>query len=165
MIAYWLLPAAPARKFFRETIGRLAAEFHAPVFEPHLTLGIGSDSVDEARRRLHDAAAGPIELPAAGVHFTAQYTRTLFVRFDSSPPLEKLRDSLGLASGDALDPHVSLLYQKMPAKNQARIAAAIRLPFRIVWFDALQVVRCRLPVATPADVASWEAVASQRLPT
>jgi hypothetical protein len=51
----------------------------------------------------------------------------------------------------------------MPAENQARLAAAVRLPFQTACFDALQVIRCRLPVATPADVASWEVIASQRL--
>ena len=98
--------------FSRETIGRRNRRIRRPVFEPHLTLAIGPDSADEAHRRLRGVAAGPIELRAAGVHFTAKFTRTLFVRFDSSPPLEKLRESLGLVGGAAFDPHVSLLYKK-----------------------------------------------------
>jgi hypothetical protein len=163
VLAYWLLPAAAAREFFQTTIGRLAAGCDAPVFEPHLTLGIGPDLLDDAQRRLRGVAAGPIELRAGGIDFTAKFTQTLFVRFDSNPSLENLRDSLGLAGGGAFDPHVSLLYKKMPADKQAQLAAVVRLPFQTVWFDALQVVRCRLPVATPADVASWEVVVSHRL--
>ncbi len=94
-----------------------------------------------------------------------KFTQTLFVRFDSNPSLENLRDSLGLAGGGAFDPHVSLLYKKMPADKQAQLAAVVRLPFQTVCFDALQIVRCRLPVATEADVAGWEMAASRRLGT
>ena len=130
-MAYWLLPAAPAREFFQETINHLAAECAAPVFEPHLTLAIGPDSVEEAHRILRGVTAGPIELRATGIHLTTKFTQTLFVRFDSRPQLGGLRDSLGLADGGLFDPHVSLLYKKMAADRQAQLAAAVRLPSSI----------------------------------
>ncbi|MEO5753829.1 MAG: hypothetical protein ABIR38_03895 [Chthoniobacterales bacterium] len=43
VIAYWLLPAPPARAYLRELILRLAAENDALTFEPHLTLAVGPD--------------------------------------------------------------------------------------------------------------------------
>ena len=39
-IAYWLLPAAAAREVFLREIRRLAKEFGAPLFEPHVTIFI-----------------------------------------------------------------------------------------------------------------------------
>ena len=165
VLAYWLSPAPPAREFLRETIGSLAAQYDAPLFEPHLTLAIGPDSIAEAHRVLAGLTSGPIELHAAGIHFAAKFTRTLFIRFNSSPALERLRNSLGMerVADQPFDPHASLLYKTMPIEKQAQLAAAMKLPFQSVTFNGMQAVRCRLPVATSTDVAAWEIVASRRL--
>jgi 2'-5' RNA ligase len=164
VLTYWLLPAQPAREFFRETISRLAAECDAPLFAPHLTLAVGPDSVVQAERILAGVTARPIELHAKGIHFTSGFTKTLFVRFDSSPALDQLRDSLGLETRDPpFDPHVSLLYKTLPAEKQSQLAAGVHLPFQDVRFDAIEVVRCRVPVTTSADVAAWETVGTRRL--
>ncbi len=165
VLAYWLLPASPAQEFFRETINRLATACDAPIFQPHLTLAVGPDSGAEAHRILTGIVSGPIELRAAGIRFAPQFTRTLFVRFDSSAELKRLQNSLGLERcGDPpFDPHVSLLYKNISTQKQSRFAAALRLPLKTATFDAVQVMRCRVPVATSADVASWEVVASRRL--
>ena len=164
VLTYWLVPASPAREFLREIVGRLAAECDAPLFEPHLTLAVGPDSVAPTQRILAGVADGPIELHANGIHYTSKFTKTLFVRFDSSPALEQLRESLGLdASAEPFDPHVSLLYKTLPAEKQSQLAAAVRLPFQDVRFDAIEVVRCRVPVATSADVAAWETIGTRRL--
>lgn len=165
VLAYWLLPAPPAREFLRETIVRLAKQCDAPIFEPHLTLAIGSDSVADAYRILTDITFGPIQLRAAGVHFGSRFTKAFFVRFDPSSNLERLRNSLGLERRDdqPFDPHVSLLYETITANKQSQLSAAVRLPFQTARFDAIEVVRCRLPVTTSADVTSWEVVGSCRL--
>lgn len=158
-LTYWLLPAQPAREFFRETIRRLAAECDAPLFEPHLTLAVGPDSIAQAQRILTNFATAPIELRANGVHFTNKFTKTLFVRFASTPALERLRKSLGLEKGsEPFDPHLSLLYKTLPPEKQSQLAATMQLPFQSVRFDALEVVRCRLPVTTSADIAAWETI-------
>jgi 2'-5' RNA ligase len=165
VLAYWLLPAPPAQEFFRATVGRLAAQHDAPLFEPHLTLAVGSDSATKSQRILTGIASEPLDLPAAGIDFTSKFTRTLYLRFQTTPELEQLRNSLGLEQGkdDPFEPHVSLLYKSIPVEEQSRLAAGIKLPFQTVRFDALQVVRCRVPVATPADVVAWEVVASRGL--
>jgi hypothetical protein len=165
VLAYWLLPAAPARDFFRAAVDRLARECDAPNFEPHLTLTVGPDSAADAHRVLTGIAAGPIELHAAGIHFATKFTKTLFVQFNSSPELDRLRDSLGLErrDNDPFDPHVSLLYKSISVEKQSQLAAAMKLPFQTVWFDAIQAVRCRVPVVASADVAAWEVLASLRL--
>ena len=165
VLAYWLLPAPPAREFFRATIGRLAAQYDAPLFEPHLTLAVGSDAAIEARRILNGLASRPLELAAARIQFTPKFTRTLYVLFQSTPALDQLRNSLGLAgrNDDPFEPHLSLLYKTIPVEAQSRLAAGIKIPFKTVRFGALQVMRCRVPVTTPADVVAWEVVASAPL--
>ena len=71
--------------------------------------------------------------------------------------------SLGRDATEVFDPHLSLIYQKMPEAEQKRLAAEIQVPFSTVTFDRIAATRCRLPVATAADVAAWETITSRRL--
>lgn len=157
-IALWLLPAAPAREQLRDVIARLAAECDAPIFEPHLTLGVTDDAA-ELRLGLTNK---PITLRALGVFWSDAFTRTLFIRFAATPDLAALRESLGMRTGD-YDPHVSLLYKDMTAKRKAELASSIAPAFSAATFEALQAVRCPIPTATRADVESWKMVASRKL--
>jgi len=161
-IVYWLVPAAPSREFFRALIADLAARNDAPRFEPHLTLGLSSSGDDDGSKTFARLSAKTIELRARGVDFSARFTRTLFVRFDSRSELVALRASLG-ARADEIDPHVSLLYKKLPMKRKTQLASSITLPFSTVTFDTVQIVRCSLPVRTRCDVESWQTLGSQAL--
>ena len=162
VIAYWLLPAPPVRNFFRETIQNLAAKYEAPIFEPHLTLAVGADSANEAPERFAHLPQGPVELRALEVAWTSKYVKTLFVRFESSPRALQLRASLG-GNEEDFDPHLSLLYKRLPQKEQIRLATEIRLRCASVSFDTVVATRCRLPVETAADVVVWKSVASRSL--
>src|SRR6266542_3735225 len=88
VIAYWLIPAEPARGFFQGVINDLARRYDAPLFEPHL----------------------------------------------------------------------SLLYKKMPAIARRELAYSIKVPFSEVIFDALKAVRCISPTQSRADVEAWRVV-------
>jgi 2'-5' RNA ligase len=158
VVVLWLVPAAPAREFFRQTIERLAREYDAPFFEPHLTLGVTADSPDLPCQL--DVA--PIKLKTLGIFWSATFTRTLFVRMPATAELEALRVSLG-QNKQLPDPHLSVLYKRMRAEEQSRLATRIVLPFSIARFDTVQAVRCPNPTETRADVESWETIASTRL--
>ncbi len=153
----WLLPAEPARAALRALVARLATEYKAPLFEPHLTLGSGS------LNSLKDFACEPIRLRAVGLDFTAQFTRTLFVRLEFSEKLATLRHSLGIGNTGAFDPHISLLYAEVSEERKAQLARSIALPFASILFDSLAVIRCPDSTNSRADVESWEVVASQEL--
>ena len=158
VIVLWLMPAAAARKFLRETIARLAREWDAPLFEPHLTLGIAPDLADLPG----EINVAPIQLRPVGVFGSATFIKTLFVRMLATPELERLHDSLGI-KGRLHDPHLSLLYKKISAEEKARLASRIVLPFSKIAFDAVRMVRCANPTTTRADVDSWEKIGSSRL--
>jgi 2'-5' RNA ligase len=163
VIAWWLLPAEPARAYFQEIIERLAAKYDGPAFEPHLTLAVGPDRRDKAERTLAGLTTGSIGLRFIGLSFSPRFIRTFFVRFAPSAALLHLRDSLGMMATEPFDPHLSLLYQKLPGAEQKRLAVEIQLPFRTVTFDCVAATRCRLPVTTAADVNAWETITSRRL--
>ena len=163
VIAYWLVPAAPFREFFAEIIASLAARYDAPIFNPHLTVAVGPDSALASERALAGLTTAALELQASGIDFSEKFTRSLFVRFQPSPALRQLRASLGGKEDGGFDPHVSLLYQRLPEEEQARLASELQLPFAAVRFDAVAAIRCRIPVETAADVAVWKNVASAKL--
>jgi hypothetical protein len=158
VVVFWLIPAAAAREFFRRTIERLARECDAPLFEPHLTLGVTADPPDLPR----ELAVTPIHLKPLGIFWSATFTKTLFLRMRATPELEVLRTSLG-QEGYLPDPHLSFLYKETSAEEKARLATRIVLPFASVTFDTVQAVRCPNPTTTQADVESWEPIASSHL--
>jgi hypothetical protein len=155
-VVLWLVPTGSAGEFFQSTIKQLAADHDAPIFQPHLTLGLGA--VEQVERVSADA----LELRLLGVGWSEQFTRTLFVSFELSPGLAQLRDSLGMATA-GFDPHLSLLYKEMPLGEKKQIASAISLPFARVVFDAIEAVRCADRTSTRADVECWETIASKAL--
>jgi hypothetical protein len=107
-------------------------------------------------------AAEAIQLETAGIFFSSAFTKTLFVRFRSTPVLEKLRSSLGL-SVPGYDPHLSLLYPNLPSDAGARLARSINLPFSVVTFDGVRAFRCPNPTTTRAEVESWRLFRSLNL--
>lgn len=164
---YWLLPAKPERDLFCEIVRILRKEFRAPDFDPHLTLFVSAKDGRSPKRILQQVRSRPIRLNVRGVAFSSQFTKTLFVRFKSNPALRHLSADLSRAAKNSArapkDPHVSLLYQKIPRRLKKGIAAVIKLPFRTALFDSIAAVRLTLPVRTGGDVAKWKIIAKKSL--
>src|SRR5438128_1630010 len=130
---YWLLPAKPERELFCSVIRILRKQFGTPNFEPHLTLLVttkdrsasakGQSNASAARtsdpkKVLQNIKARRVRLSPRGVAFSEKFTKTLFVRFKSSPALRKLVTQLARGTKSTAkaprDLHVSLLYKKVP---------------------------------------------------
>ena len=166
-IVYFLLPAKPERDLFCEIVRILRKEFRAPDFDPHLTLFVSTKSHESPEKVLRQVRAHPIKLNIRGVAFSAKFTKTLFIRFKSSPALKRLAVDLGRAAKCSTkgpkDPHVSLLYQKIPRRVKKELARVIKLPFRSARFDSIAAVRLTVPVRNRADVTKWKIVAKKSL--
>lgn len=164
---YWLLPAKPERELFCDIVRILRREFRAPNFDPHLTLAVITKDHGSPKKVLQQVRSRPIRLHPRGVAFSAKFTKTLFVRFKPNPALRKLARNLGRAAKNSTkppsDPHVSLLYKKLPQRAKKELASVIRLPFRTALFDSIAAIRLTLPVRTGRDVAKWKIVAKKSL--
>jgi len=81
-IAYWLTPAEPAHTFFENMICDLARQYDAPVFEPHVTIHVGSNHAEAAEKATSQAAfvCEPVELKLLDVRHSGEFTKTLFVQ-------------------------------------------------------------------------------------
>ena len=171
MIAYWLMPAVPMCDFFVTLIAELAQRFDAPLFEPHLTIYVESVSRGNARRVLDEVAAdfGQIRMSVAGMRFSEEFFKTVFVQFFASAALTRLSEAIQSYSvhavGYHLDPHLSLIYKTMSADEKNKLAASLRLPFDEVVFDSVAAINVPNEAKSPAGVESWERVAERRLKT
>ncbi len=166
-IVYWLLPAKPERDLFCDIVRILRKELKAPNFEPHLTLFVTTKGRRPPKKVLQELRSGPIRLSVRGASFSAEFTKTLFVRFKSSPALRKLATNVARAAASAAkaprDPHVSLVYKQVPSRVKKELTAVIKLPFRSVRFDSIAAVRLTLPIRTARDVEKWKIVAKKSL--
>ena len=168
-IAYWLIPAEPARTFLEKVIGGLARRYNAPIFEPHATIHVDSDRAD-AEEVIAKAlcCCGPIEVKVLDVCHTGEFTKTLFVQLALNKQLQRLnriiRGAAQNSSSYQLDPHMSLLYKKMSIVSRQELARSIRLLFSEITFDSIKAVRCASPTRNRADVEAWRVVAAKSLP-
>jgi 2'-5' RNA ligase len=164
---YWLLPAKPERELFYDLVRILGKEFRAPNFEPHLTLFSTTKDRQSPKKVLRQISLQPIRLTARRVAFSSEFTKTLFVQFKSSDALRTLVAALGRAGKSPAkapsDPHVSLLYRKLPRATKKELAAVMKLPFHTVVFDSIAAARCASPSRTKTDVEAWRILAKKSL--
>ena len=169
VIAYWLIPAEPAHSFLQRAINDLARRYHAPLFEPHVTIHVGANHFDAAERVLSKAAreCQSITVKALGIDHSDEFIKTLFVRFVLNAKLQQLNTIVRSAAEDSpdykLNPHLSLLYKKIPPVVRSELADSINVPFSEVTFNALQAVRCISPTQNRADVEAWRAITRRSL--
>jgi 2'-5' RNA ligase len=169
LIAYWLIPAEPAQGFFQEAINDLARRYDAPVFDPHVTIHVGANRTDAAESAISQAArvCKPINLKALEIGHSREFIKTLFVQFALNKELrqlnETIRNAVQNSSHYEFEPHLSLLYKRMPPMARRELASSIKVPFPEVNFDALRAVRCISPTRTRSDVAAWRVVATKKL--
>lgn len=169
VIAYWLIPAEPARSFFQEAINDLARCYDAPLFEPHVTIHAGSNRADSAESALSEAArfCKPIKLKALDIGNSSEFIKTLFVEFALNAELQLLNKIIRSAAEDSshydLRPHLSLLYKKLPAAVRRELSGSIEAPFSQVTFDSLRAVRCVSPARSRSDVEAWRVLVTTEL--
>ncbi|HEV2841550.1 MAG TPA: 2'-5' RNA ligase family protein [Chthoniobacterales bacterium] len=169
LVAYWLIPAEPARTFFASLIAELAARFDAPPFEPHVTIYAAGDGGENADEVLNQALDGtkPIRLSIRDIQYSDEFTKTVFVQFEPSRALSELCQALQHASAlhdeYQLNPHLSLIYKKMTLSTKIDAVASVRLPFTEVLFDSVKAIVSPAQVESREDVEAWRAAAVQRL--
>ena len=168
-IAYWLIPTEPTRGFFEKLIADLARRYDAPVFEPHATIYLGPDRLEEGEQIVSQVATGcgPIQLKTLDAQHSSEFTKTLFVQLSLNAKLQRLSELIRQRSPPSspyhLDPHISLLYRRMSLAARRELAHSIRLPFSEVVLDSVCAVRCASPTHNRAEVEAWRVVATKSL--
>jgi 2'-5' RNA ligase len=169
-VSFWLLPAEADRVFYQETIRALAQAYDAPVFTPHVTLYSGTCPPEaDPEDMLTQATQGVqgFSLHIDRILYTEEFTKTVFVQLLPSTLLRSIAENLSKRcappSGYVLNPHVSLIYKQMSAKEKQQIATTIRLPASTVFFDEVSAVATSNTTQTREDVESWKVICSKKL--
>jgi cyclic phosphodiesterase-like protein len=167
ILAYWLIPAEPARSHFRSLIRDLARRFDAPVFGPHVTLYVtefGNENLAAVLRDTFHNVSSPC-LSIIAINFSNEFTKTLFVKFRPDESLARLNGKLRSASASPreyqLNPHLSLIYKTMSPETKAEMANSLRLPFDEIRFDSAKAVISPAKIESRADVEAWRVVAEE----
>ena len=168
IVAFWLIPAEPARTHFGSLIAELASRFDAPVFEPHLTLfAIAKEKDFIVPKPDVLALFSAPRLFVREVKCSDAFTKTVFIQFAGHQRLLEMNSALRRTcerpSNYNLDPHLSLIYKTMSSMQQERLAASIKIPFQEVRFDSVKTVLCPTPIEKREDVEAWRVIDVQRL--
>jgi 2'-5' RNA ligase len=169
ILTYWLTPAEPAHEYCMTVISKLAAQFDAPVFEPHVTVYVTKAKGENAAKLLERTIANrpPYRLSISGIGYSGKFTRTVFVQFRPNHELTALSESLRSASNlhqeYQLQPHLSLIYKTMPDEAKAEIARSLVLPFDEIVFNCAKAVISPAEITAREDVEAWRVVATQKL--
>ncbi|NHC37987.1 2'-5' RNA ligase family protein [Scytonema millei] len=170
-VAFWLIPAAADRIFFQEVIDRLAENYAAFSFNPHVTIYWGEFGEDESLTEILEQAVRGINafsLQCDRVLYTDQFTKTLFVQFHPRKILSQITESIRNHSQSptdfTLNPHLSLMYKHLDADVKQSIASTISLPKTEVFFDEIQVLLTPDTAQTREDIENIKSIISYQLP-
>lgn len=160
----WIMPDEPLREQLHSIIGKLAAEFDAVDFEPHVTIYSGP-SDDEAIQGLAAKVAGMFVCPTltpAGLDGTDSYTKSLFIRLEDSGEtgrmFDALREGSARSSEYSLDPHLSLLYKTLSETKRAEICRTLAIPTGLYRFDRIRVIATEIPLTRLEQIRRWRTV-------
>ena len=170
LICYWLTPAEPQKAILADLIQRLAQQYEAPLFEPHLTVRAlhAAEEPADAKAVLEQIAGEhpPLELISTGVGFSETFTRTLFIQFADNPALASmaadLEHALTSPSPYELTPHVSLIYKDLEDSEKRLLAASLDVP-GVITFDTLKVIAAPDTITSGKDIEQLREVASATL--
>lgn len=169
-VAIWLVPRQPDCAILQALIADLAGRFSSPEFIPHMTIFSCRRSSLQEELAITAALARscpPLILRTNGLAFRDSLTQALFVRLRSDNKLYWLRDSLEdklrQTSTHDFEPHVSLLYQFLPAPVREKLAREIRLPLQEINFDQIRAVAIPETIHTTENLSGWQTLLSCRL--
>lgn len=128
----WLVPTGEANNKFNNLVKKLAEEYRAPLFQPHVTL-LGDflyseeESIERTKQLIADQKPFTIEMTQ--IDYEDYFFRTLFVRAKKTPELLALnsrsREIFQMNGTPEYMPHLSLLYGMFPVETKEKIIKEI----------------------------------------
>lgn len=97
---------------------------------------------------------------------TESYTKTLFVQFQDSAAVRQMFETAKGASPQSnyvLNPHLSLLYKKLPEARRRELCDTLHVPMGNYVFDRIRMVETELPIEDDGPVRRWRMVCDEAL--
>lgn len=169
-ISFWLIPKSPLKEQYQSLIDRLAVEFDAPPFEPHVTLFFGFMRDLQASSEVIEVVCkefSSIILHAKSIEHSGVFTKTLFVQFQESLVLKELSHRLKSLSKSedtyVLNPHLSLIYAPLGKEVRDSLSKTILPLSETLEFDEIVAVSCPERVENKEDVLCWKVLSRSKL--
>ena len=125
---------------------------------------IGAEALAVAQRIARQGS--PIDLTADRLDHTESYTKTLFVQFKGSAAVRQMfqiAKGYSPRSNYVLNPHLSLLYKKLPAPKRQELCEALDVPMGDYAFDRIRMIETELPIEDEGPVRRWRVVCDEAL--
>jgi hypothetical protein len=148
----WLKPSGSAYALFAETIGDLAHELNASVFEPHVTLLGRLTGNEQLARQLH-----PFQVIVTEASYRSEYFQCLFLRVARTPAIinaNTLARRVFCREEEAYMPHLSLAYGLYPEPRKREVIANLRPDVRTCFeVSAVYLIKANSP-----DPKDWREI-------
>lgn len=154
-ISVWLLPEKDMAGSLSADMKKLAAQFDAPEFSPHITLysvRIPANNLSEVENFLRRIGKNlhPFSLDVLGSGQTETLFKSLYLQLSSSEELDrvfqKIKTGLGKYGDYILEPHLSLLYKEgIEEEEKNKALNMITIPSKVT------INRLALKVSGPQD--------------
>lgn len=146
----WLTPTGQAYDILLKTITALSKAYHAPIFDPHVTLlGSlpGTEETISTRCLELGGSLAPFNVLLAEPGYGDQYFQCVFLKTQETPALmhaHELARKLFIKESSPYMPHLSLLYghYSLELKNNitSTLSQSLRLSFTV---DMIHLIRSR----------------------
>jgi hypothetical protein len=94
--------------------------------------------------------------------YTDRFTKTLFLQFVESAVaqlmFEAARDCYASPSDYAFNPHLSLIYKRLPEAKQRKLCQTLSAPRGNYTFDRVRMIETELPIEDAGPVRRWKAI-------
>lgn len=133
LYSVWLVPQKNDEQYLKKIINKLARDYSAPLFIPHLTLFTETNFSLEKLQQIIDAVfkhQQPFEITKTGIGQSDYFWKTVFLEFELNETLRRLFESISEKTdpGDIslFKPHISLIYKTLTKEERMRITESIQ---------------------------------------
>lgn len=157
----WLVPQKNDEQYFKKIINKLAQDYSAPSFTPHLTLFTETNLSLEKLQQIINAVfehQEPFEITKTGIGQSDYFWKTVFLEFELNETLRRLFENISAKTdqGDIslFKPHISLIYKTLTEKERIKIAESIQSKDKFI-LDRVFVTTPKEGYNDFSDIENW----------
>ncbi len=168
-LSVWLVPSEKDETYLSSAIKKLAVDYSAPIFIPHLTL-IGDLKINfydlkSAIDKVFDDKK-PFVIKKTKLNQSEQFFKTVFIEFELDDNLKKFFKLLSSKTNnialETFKPHTSLIYKIMSDEEKFKIIKNINIKNKFI-IDRVFIVSPKEGDDDFMDVESWRILYKKNL--
>lgn len=137
LYSIWLVPQKSDEQYLEKIINKLALDYSAPSFIPHLTLFTEKNpskniSLEKLQQIINAVFKHqqPFEITKTGIGQSDYFWKTVFLEFELNETLRRLFESISEKTDkrdiSLFKPHISLIYKTLTKEERIKIAESVQ---------------------------------------